>query len=190
LVLRNGRNEEAPMRWKAWIVASIAALLSVYSLGLVYEGFVGDSYAGVLTFPLIDKAAAQRAYARLPTDAPAAERQAAALRLIQADPTNPQSWTAVAYADWTKNGRLSSTGVEALDHSYAFSFFDRRNAIWRVGFALENWGDLPPELRQDVITEARVALNDPVLAPELAKRLSAVRDPAGRLAAAMISAPN
>jgi hypothetical protein len=178
------------VRLKASIFASIAALLSAYSLGLAYEGFVANRYASVLTFPLIDKAAAQRAYARLPPNASAAARQAGALRLVQADPTNPQSWTAVAYADWIKSRRLSSTGVEALDHSYMFSFFDRRGAVWRVGFALENWGALTPQLRQEVIAEARVARNDPVLGPELAKRLGAVRDPAGRLAAAMLSGSN
>jgi hypothetical protein len=70
------------------------------------------------------------------------------------------------------------------------SFFDRQAALWRVGFALENWPALSPDLRQRVLVEAHTALNDPLLGPKLRERLAGVRNPEGRLAALLIlSAP-
>ena len=83
---------------------------------------------------------------------------------------------------------MSPAAMEALDHSYTVSFFDRQGAIWRVGYALENWPALPPALREDVLTEARVALRDPLLAPKLKRRLAQVRSPAGQLAVVLILA--
>ncbi|HZC16320.1 MAG TPA: hypothetical protein VE309_06130 [Caulobacteraceae bacterium] len=176
--------------WKAWVVAAVALLLAFYSLGLLYEGFVSDHYSGVFTFPLVDKISAERAYGRLPATTPTAERAAAAQRLIEADPTNPESWTAVAYADWLAHGRLSAKGVEALDHSYAVSFFDRPGAVWRVDFALENWADMTPHIRQDALEEARVALKDPDLGPVMATHLKAIRSPEGRLAGLLLLSMN
>jgi hypothetical protein len=176
--------------WKAWIIGSAAAALSLYSVGLLYEGFVSDRYSGVLTYPFKDKPAAERAFDRLPSDAAASRRAAAARLLVEADPVNPESWNAVAYADWLAHGGLSADGVRALDHSYAVSFFDRPQAVWRVAFAVENWAGLTPEIRKDAIAEARVVLQDPKLGPELRVRLQAVQSPSGRLAAVLILALN
>jgi hypothetical protein len=178
------------IRWKSWAVAALAGLLALYALGLLYEGFVGGRYSGALTWPLVDKTAAERAYDRLPPGAAPAERAAAAERLIEADPANPESWTAVAYADWGAHGQLTQKGLEALDHSYAVSFFDRPGAVWRVGFALENWADLTPQIRQDVLKEAAIALQDPHLTTPMKARLAAIRSPEGRLAAQLLLAMN
>jgi hypothetical protein len=117
-----------------------------------------------------------------------AERELAARRLIEADPTNPESWDAVSDVAFLRAGGMSPEAIEALDHSYAVSFFDRPGAVWRIGYALENWAALPPALRADVLTEAHVALNDPVLGPRLRLRLGQVQSPPGRLAAALILA--
>jgi hypothetical protein len=176
--------------WKVRIVAPVAGLLAIYSAGLLYEGFISDRYSGLLTYPFVDKPAAERAYDRLTVGAPIAERAAAAQRLIEADPANPESWNAVAYADWLAHGGLSAAGLVAFDHSYTVSFFDRPQAVWRVSFAVDNWASLTPDLRKDVMAEAKVILHDPTLGPELRDRLGAVQSPAGRLAAILILAMN
>jgi hypothetical protein len=174
--------------WKAWLAVSVSASLAVYCIGLLYEGFFSDRYAGSLTWPFVDKVAAEQAYDRLPANAPIAERAIAANRLIIADPASPESWNAVAYTDWLAHGSLSSAGLTALDHSYAVAFFDRPSAVWRTGFALENWPELTPALRKQVLEEAKVAIKDAHLAPPLRDRLKSIQNPSGRLAAALILA--
>src|SRR6185503_2021276 len=117
-------------------------------VGLLYEGFAADRYANLLTVPFVDKPAAECAYNRLAMNAPAAVRADAARRLVEADPAYPESWTAVAYADWMQRHALSPTGLAALDRSYEITFFEPEGAAWRIGFALDNWTALTPALRQ------------------------------------------
>jgi hypothetical protein len=167
-----------------------AALLSAYSGGLLYEGFISDRYSGILTYPFVDRPSAQRAFDRLAEDAPPSERAQSALRLVQADPGSPNSWNAVAYADWLNHHGLTAAGVTALEHSYTISAFDRTNAVWRVGFALENWAALTPGLRRQVMTEAQLVLHDVDLEPDLLDRLRAVRSAEGQMAATLILAMN
>lgn len=173
---------------KAWGLMGLSLALAAYAFGLVFEGFIADHYSGLFSFPLVDEPAAWRAYRSLPPNAPIAVREVAARRLIRADPTNADSWCAISYVEFLKAGRMSPQAVEALDHSYAVSFFDRQGAVWRVGFAFENWAALPLELRKDVLAEAAVALRDPTLGPQLRTRLQSVESPAGRLAAILVVA--
>lgn len=173
---------------RAWIVAAVSAFCSAYCIGLLYEGFAADRYANLLTAPFVDRPAAQRAYNRLAMNAPADVRADAARRLVEADPANPESWTAVAYADWLQHGALSPAGLVALDRSYQITFFEPEGAAWRIGFALDNWAALTPSLRQQVLSEAREALRDPLVAPQLKARLARVSGAAGQLAATLILA--
>lgn len=185
---RSSANELALSRYAPWMIASAATLLWLHAFGLFYEGFVSDHYFALLTAPFADRPAAERAYARLPAAASAQARAASAERLVDADPTDPRSWTAVAYEDWLAHGRLTPIGAEALDRSYTVSFFDRRIAVWRVAFALDNWTDIAPRVRRDVLLEARLALSDPGLAEALKPHLKTARSPSGRLAAALLAA--
>ena len=173
---------------RAWIVASVSALGAAYCVGLLYEGYAADHYSNLLTAPFVDKPAAERAYNRLATNAPTAVRGAAAQRLVEGDPANPESWTALAYVDWLQHGALTPAGVAALDRSYQITFFEPEGAVWRIGFALDNWTALTPALRQQVLAESREALRDPLVAPQLKTRLSRVRTAEGQLAATMILA--
>jgi hypothetical protein len=174
---------------RAWIVAAASALCAAYGAGLLYEGFAAEGYDNLLTAPFVDKPAAERAYNRLATNAPAGVRADAARRLAEADPANPESWTAVAYADWLQHrGTLSPAGLAALDRSYEITFFEPEGAAWRIGFALDNWTALTPALREQVLAEAREALRDPLVAPQLRTRLARIRGAEGRLAATLILA--
>jgi hypothetical protein len=77
---------------------------------------------------------------------------------------------------------MSPAAREALDHSYAVSALDRTGGAWRIGFALAYWSKAPPGLRDHVLAEARVRLQDPELGPPLREQLREVDDPAGRAA--------
>jgi hypothetical protein len=176
--------------WKRWTVGTLSGLLAVYSIGLLYEGFISGRYSGLLTYPFPDRPAAERAYDRLPAGVSIAARALAAQRLVDADPADPQSWNAVAYTDWLARRSLSPAGVQALDRSYATSFFDRPQAVWRVAFATENWDTLTPELRQEVMAEAKIALHDADLGPQLRARLRSISGSDAQMAAALILAMN
>lgn len=178
----------ARIHWKGWSLAAACLVLAAYSFGLLYEGFFAEHYSGLFTYPFVDEPAATRAYDRLPPGAPIAAREHAARRLIEADPTNSESWNATSYVQSLKAGGMSPAALQSLDRSYAMSFFDRQGSVWRIGYALDNWADLTPSLRSDVLAEARVALGDRVIGPKLSARLRNVQGPEGRLAAAMILA--
>jgi hypothetical protein len=189
--LSKPRHDQPPpdrAAWTARCLAAACAALAAYTFGLVYEGFAADHYSSALITPFVDRPAARRAYQRLSFDAPAATREAAARRLVEADPANPNGWNAVSYARFLAAGKMSPAAIEALDHGYAVSAFDRRSAVWRIGFALDNWAALTPALRRNVLAEAGPASADPALAPELQARLRSVRSPEGRLAAALVMA--
>ena len=175
--------------WKPWILSAIFLALAGYGVSLIYEGFVSERYSGILTFPFVDRAAAEHAYQGLSSNAPLSDREVASQRLLQADPANPASWDAVADVEYRKaGGVMSPSTLAALDHSYAVGFFDRTGGIWRISLALENWAAIPPSLKKDVLTEAGVMLQQPVMGPQLKARLKTIRNPQGRLTAFLLMA--
>lgn len=185
---RDGVAADGPGSRTGWLIALAAAGLAAYASSLLYEGFGADGYAGALTFPFVDKPAAQRAYDALAPTAAPAERAQAAERLVEADPANPNSWMAVAYADRQAHAEMTPAGAAALDHSYAMTFFDKPNAVWRVSFALESWDRIAQQTRSDALLEAKLALDDPGVSARMRHALGAVRNPAGHLAAALLLA--
>jgi hypothetical protein len=182
------------MRAKIWAIGVSSALLAAYGAGLLYEGYIAKSYAGVLTFPFVDRAAAERAYDTLPGGAPIATRQAAAARLLRADPANASSWALVSYMDWLRHGHhLTQVGREALDRSYTMSALDHQIAPWRINFALENWDALSPDQRQQVMAEMTwMFQHDAAASADLKARLKTIQNPYGQVVAKleMVLAPS
>jgi hypothetical protein len=181
------------MRAKIWVIGVSSALLAAYGAGLLYEGYIAGSYSGALTFPFVDRAAAERAYDTLPASAPLATREAAAARLLRADPANAGSWVLVSYMDWLRhNHHLTAAGLEALDRSYTMNPLDHDIAPWRINFALENWDQLSPDQRQLVAAETNwMFQHDLSAAADLKSRLKSIRNPYGRVFAKleMVLAP-
>jgi len=181
------------MSAKIWAIGVSSAVLAAYGAGLLYEGYIARDYSGALTFPFVDRAAAERAYDTLPAAAPLATRQAAAARLLRADPANASSWVLVSYMDWLGHGHhLTPVGLEALDRSYTMNPFDHAIAPWRINFALENWDSLSPDQRQTVAAEMNwIFQNDLAAAIDLKARLKTIRNPYGRVVARleMVLAP-
>jgi len=170
------------MTVKTWAIGVSSAILAAYGAGLFFEGYIAKGYVGAMTFPFVDRPAAERAYDSLPVNAPFAVRQAAAARLLKANPASAESWALVSYMDWLAHGdRLTSVGLDGLDRSYTMSPYDHDVAPWRDNFALENWDSLTPPLRQAVTSEMNwVFQQDYVVALDLKARLKTVKNPAGR----------
>ena len=170
------------MTVKVWAIGISSAALAAYGAGLFYEGYIARGYTGAMTFPFVDRPAAERAYDALPAAAPLAVREAAATRLLKADPASAHSWALVSYMDWLKHGyHLTPVGLNALDRSYTMSPYDHDMAPWRASFTLENWDALTPALRQMEVSEINwMFVRDLTVGVELKARLKAIRNPAGR----------
>ena len=181
------------MRAKIWAIGVSSAFLAAYGAGLLYEGYVARDYSSALTFPFVDRAAAERAYDTLPATAPLSVREAAASRLLRADPANASSWALVSYMDWLRHGHhLTPVGLEALDRSYTMSPLDHQIAPWRINFALENWDSLSPDQRQVVTAELNwMFQHDLTAATDLKARLKTIKNPYGQVFARleMVLAP-
>ena len=171
------------MSAKIWAISVSSVVLAAYGAGLLYEGYIARDYSGALTFPFIDRAAAERAYDGLAPTAPLATREAAAARLLKADPANAASWALVSYMDWLGHGRhLTPVGLEALDRSYTVSPLDHGVGPWRINFALETWDQLSPEQRGLTAEEISwLFQHDMAAAADLKTRLPTIRNPYGRV---------
>ena len=170
------------MTVKVWAIGISSAALAAYGAGLFYEGYIARGYTGAMTFPFVDRPAAERAYDALPATAPIAVREAAATRLLKADPASAHSWALVSYMDWLgHNDHLTAAGLSALDRSYTMSPYDHDLAPWRASFALENWDSLTPALRQLEVSEINwMFQRDLGVSLDLKARMKVIRNPIGR----------
>jgi len=172
--------------WKAGGVIIGGLILAVCAFGLLYSGFIESPGVPIPGLTVIDRPSAERAYRRLPASASTQVRESAAARLVETAPAYPQSWEAVSYAERMRYGAMTPGAALALDHAYAVSLFDPPTAVWRIGYALDNWPAIPMDLRRDVLAESGIVMADPALRPSLLARLRTVKSPEGRLAAAMV----
>ncbi|MDP1875910.1 hypothetical protein [Phenylobacterium sp.] len=155
-------------------------LLPLATLGLVAAALAALSpQSSPLASPLIltlgQSRAADAALAAVSPDLEAAAL--ASLRAIDHTPYDSSSRLRLAYID-SLDGGLSPQGLEHLETSYALLPLDQYVATWRVGFALEHWGDLTPELRKKVEAEAFAFLGTS-RRREMLATLEAVDSPTG-----------
>ena len=71
-------------------------------------------------------------------------------------PARAVNWLQIAYAQAGPSGRLDTRGREALSRSYTFQPYGPEVSQWRLSFAFDHWGELTPELREQVLGEAEV----------------------------------
>ncbi len=103
---------------------------------------------------------------------------------LSQSPVDDVAWLDLASSDRLRHGALTGRGLLALRRSYDVAPFAPALSHWRIRFALESWADLTPELRGDVIQEARTyGGHNRYL---LTQSLQGIRDPAGQLAANLI----
>lgn len=155
-------------------------LLPLTTLGLVAAALAALSpQSSPLSSPLVltlgQSHAANAALVATPPDQAAAA--AASQRALSQAPYDSSSRLRLAYLD-SLDGELSAEGLGHLALSYELLPLDQYVSTWRVGFALEYWGDLTPELRKQVETEATTFLKTS-RRREMVATLEAVTSPAG-----------
>lgn len=101
----------------------------------------------------------------------------ASRRGLAQSPYDSSSRLRLAYLD-SLDGGLSADGIAHLERSYELLPLDQYVSTWRVGFALQHWADLPPDLRKKVENEAFVFLRTS-RRREMVATLEAVTSPAG-----------
>ena len=82
-----------------------------------------------------------------------AQVEARSRRATMLNPYDIGAWLRIAYVDAAAHGALTPAGVAALARSYDLVAYDTDQASWRIAFALEHWGELPPELQAEVKAE-------------------------------------
>ncbi len=113
----------------------------------------------------------------------AAERASrAALRLA---PYDNGALVRLVYIDQTRTGTFGPSGLQALDLSYRRVPLDRVLGFWRIRFGLEHWDQLTPDLRRAVRNEMMAFASEPGHRWPLRAVLEDIRNPTGRLVAAL-----
>jgi hypothetical protein len=123
--------------------------------------------------------AANAALSATPADLGAAVE--ASHRGLTQSPYDSSSRLRLAYLD-SLDGDLSDEGLSHLELSYELLPLDQYVSTWRVGFALEHWGALSPDLRKKVQGEALTFLKTS-RRREMVATLEAVTSPAGAVPA-------
>jgi hypothetical protein len=104
---------------------------------------------------------------------------------IAQNPYDIAAWLRIASADALRHGRLGPEGVAALGRSYDLVGVDPYVATWRVGFALQHWEDLPPEIKAAAREEAMAAGRPWTHREKMLKVLGGVQNPRARITAAL-----
>lgn len=100
-------------------------------------------------------------------------------------PYDNSSWLRLAYADRLRHGGLTPQGVALLRRSYDLAPIDIYAGAWRISFVLENSQSIPRDIRQSARREFRALWRDYTRRGELLQMARTVRNPAGRLSAAL-----
>jgi hypothetical protein len=167
------------------IQAAGLAVFAILTLGLALAALLAlDPTGAPLKSPLVlalgQSRATEAALAESPPDLKlAAETNSRAVALA---PYDSSARLRVAYID-SLDGTLDDEGVSALALSYQLLPFDQYVATWRIGFALNHWGDLSPDIRRAVEAET-FAFAQTGRRRELLTVLATVNSPIGVVPAA------
>ena len=167
-------------------IALVAILATGYGAWLFFESFLAPSGCCGAVWPLSNPMQAERLLHRQdPDDRDGAKQRAAGLTIVRARPADVEAWLRLAYADRLIHGRLTAEGANALDVSYSITPYAGPRAVWRVVFVLDNWTSAPERVKRDTLEEIKIIKSDPESKWELRQRTPTVKDPNGRLAAAL-----
>ena len=183
-----GRPSRAPAAL-SWRLAAGGLVALPALLGAVWLAASLIDPAGPLgaSSPLssVHDARAQRLLGRPapgPADLKAADAES--LTSLAVSPADDSAWLALAYAETVRHGDPGGVALGWLQRSYDVAPFGPDTSLWRVRFALDHWQAMTPDLRREVLDEINAAWRP--RRRELVTMVSAVRDPAGRLALALM----
>lgn len=124
-----------------------------------------------------DRKAEQLMASRAPSVADMAESERLSRLAIAEFPYDTSAWLRISFIDQARNLSLTKVGVNALARSYDLVGVDPILAAWRIHFALENWPNLPNNIRNSVEDEARSMSLEDGGRRKLRAALEAVRNP-------------
>jgi hypothetical protein len=127
----------------------------------------------------------RRAFELLTTDRSSAAAEAEANRALALSPYNNAARLRLMYIDTQRRGSIGPVGLQHLTRSYDLVPLDYTVAAWRVGFALEHWGQLSPEVRTAVQSEVMAFGRTRSRDANVRAVLRTIRNPDGRVAAAL-----
>jgi hypothetical protein len=174
-------------------ITTVAGALALGFGALLYieSYWAGDGCCGA-TWPYPNPAQVERlAAAADPDELDPRVQRGAALRTLDARPTDVSAWLRLAYGDWVaqRQRSLSPDGVEALRNSYTIAMYAGAQAPWRVAFAFENWNRIEPDLRRDVIREVQIIRTLPAKRQQLEALTVRLQTDEGRWAAGVLGLP-
>jgi len=130
----------------------------------------------------------KRAYDLLvgsPSPADIARAEALAEKALSVSPYDNTARLRLVYIDSLRHRAVTPRGVTLFVQSYDLLPTDQNVAAWRIRFALEHWTELSPEARALVRNEAMTFARAGSVDPPVRQILSSIRNPSGRLAAAL-----
>lgn len=177
-----------PQPWKLIAAALLAGLTAMAGAGaLTALSGPGEIRIGAVAVGLsqgFDKQAFRRLSS--PPSPAALDRATAEItRALELSPYDNSARLRLTYIDTLRHGRLRPEGVAQLSRSYDLVPYDHTVVVWRTRFALEHWDALPTDLRRAVQTEAMAFARVNIQDGEVRAVLRSVRNPNGRLAAAL-----
>lgn len=128
-----------------------------------------------------------KAFALLSSHGPSrrAEGEQEARRALDLSPYDNTARLRLAYAYSLSGPPEDQLAITELAKSYDLVQFDYTVAAWRIQFGLNNWDRLDPDLRHSVYGEAMAFGHAHSQDVNVIKVLQSIRDPQGRLAAAL-----
>ncbi|HYF21935.1 MAG TPA: hypothetical protein VD929_00915 [Caulobacteraceae bacterium] len=159
--------------------AALTALALVGGLLAARAAFETSGAGATPLLPLADSHLA-RAHAALDRER-WSEAETHARKAASLSPARAESWLAVAYAVYMRDG-LTPQALKALETSYVAGPFDPDASLWRLRFAFDNWTGLTPELRRDVLAEVDALWARPFMPRRLEVLSEELGDPSGRIA--------
>lgn len=156
----------------------LAAVFGLCALGIGGLWIAQGSLSSPVTSP--DVLAGESVRALRAGDAAAAER--ALRRELAWGERRPSAWCRLAYARFSRSGRVDAGVEQALLKSYEVAAFDVDAFAWRVRFIFDHWREVSPVLRRHAMREARAFNSEWPTRPAMQAVAAEVRDPTGRFA--------
>ena len=120
-----------------------------------------------------------------PTPADLDRAEALARKTLAISPYANTARLRLAYVDSLRHGAMTPEGVRLFVQSYELLPTDQNVAAWRIRFGLEHWAQLTPQARAVVQNEAMAFARARSANPPVRQILGSIRNPNGRLAAAL-----
>ena len=180
------RRERKAVDWSAPAFAGVVLVITtLLAVPLAVSRFGGDLSAMPTAASEVLATRIEAGLATLTTDRKALDHlQALSRREVALRPGSGGAWLRLAAVQYQRGDIAAANG--ALGHSLSVSPLQTSLFIARTRLAYEHWTVLTPEVREQVMYQARVEYARPRGDNRLVALANSIRDPAGRLGLAFL----